>query len=122
CCSPLWGSARMDPDLERPAGRRRSQLSVVAHPGPQAQVFGDWQLAPDAALLIFTALLVVTELVADSAAQAEASNQGPVALDVVVADVVEQPATTADQHEQTPTAVMVLLVDLQVVGELVDAL
>src|SRR5438270_1475799 len=57
-----------------------------------------------------------------SAAQAEAGDQRPITLHVVVADVVEQAATTADEHQESPTTVVVLLVDLQVVGELVDAL
>src|SRR6478735_10871349 len=44
-----------------------------------------------------------------------------VTLDVVLADVVEQPASLTDQHQQSPPAVMVLDVDLQVLGEVVDA-
>ena len=46
----------------------------------------------------------------------------PVTLDVVGSYVVEEPATTTDQHQQATPAVMVLLVDLQVLGEVVDAL
>src|SRR4051812_37124554 len=57
-----------------------------------------------------------------SAAQGGAGGQRPITLHVVVADVVEQPATTADEHQESPPTVVVLLVDLQVVGELVDAL
>jgi hypothetical protein len=37
-------------------------------------------------------------------------------------DVVEQPPPATDQHQQASPAVMVLLVDLQVLGEVVDAL
>ena len=42
------------------------------------------------------------------------------ALDVHLAEVGEQPATLADQDQQTPAAVVVVLVKLQVLGELVD--
>src|ERR671927_520468 len=55
-------------------------------------------------------------------AQTEASDQGPVPLDVVLPDVVEQSAPAAHEHEQSPAAVVVLLVGLEVLGEVVDAL
>src|SRR2546423_1199905 len=89
---------------------RRSQLSVVDHPR-QTPVGGDWQLTT-APRVAFVLLL---------ATQPETGDQRPVPLDVVVFHVVEQPTAATDQHQQTPPAVMVLLVDLQVLGELVDA-
>src|SRR6478736_5861449 len=55
------------------------------------------------------------------APQTQLGDDRPVALDVVLLDVVEQPATTTHQHQEPSPAVMVLLVDLQVLGEVVDA-
>ena len=54
-------------------------------------------------------------------AQAEAGNQGPIALDVLALQVVEQLAALADQAQQTTTGVVVLLVLLEVAGQIVDA-
>src|SRR5919199_1725755 len=45
-----------------------------------------------------------------------------VALDVVAAQVVQQPASLADQEQEPAPRVVVLLVRLQVLGELSDAL
>ena len=56
------------------------------------------------------------------AAEAEATDDLPVALDVVVADVVEQPSATADQLEEATAGVMVALVHLEVLGQVDDAL
>ena len=55
------------------------------------------------------------------AAESELGDDGAVALDVDAREVIEQAATTTHQHEQATTAVMVLLVDLQVLGEVGDA-
>src|SRR4051812_35847861 len=88
-----------------------SQLSVVGHPGitPGIRRLAAGDAAPSYWIRL-------------SAAQAEAGDQRPITLYVVVADVVEQPATTANEHQESPSTVVVLLVDLQVVGELVDPL
>src|SRR4051812_26399555 len=56
------------------------------------------------------------------APQTEFGDDRPVALDVVLADVVEQASAPTDEHQESPPAVMVLLVDLQVLGEVVDAI
>src|SRR5687768_16467001 len=57
-----------------------------------------------------------------SAPEAEADDQSPVPLDVVLLHVVEKAPPTDHQHQQTSPAVVVLLVGLQVLGEVVDAL
>src|SRR5437016_4188837 len=54
-------------------------------------------------------------------AQSEAGDDRPVALDVVLLDVIEQAATAAYQHQEASTAVMVLLVGLQMLSEMLDA-
>src|SRR3954453_7475607 len=56
------------------------------------------------------------------APKAEALDQGPVALDVGLGDVVEQAATLADQEHQAPAAVVVVLVLLEVLGQVSDPL
>ena len=53
--------------------------------------------------------------------QAELRDERPVPLDVVAPEVVEQSPTLTHEHEQPTAAVMVLLVDLQVLGEVGDA-
>ncbi len=54
-------------------------------------------------------------------ADAEPADDGPVPLDVVVPDVVEEPAATTDQPHEASTRVVVALMDLQVLGEVRDA-
>lgn len=54
--------------------------------------------------------------------QTQPFDQRAVALDVDVGDVLEQPATTADQQQQTAPGVVVVLVLLEVLGEVGDAL
>ena len=56
------------------------------------------------------------------AAESEATDDLPVALDVIVADVVEQSPTTSDQLQETTTGVVVSLVNLEMFGEVDDAL
>src|SRR5919201_4037281 len=56
-----------------------------------------------------------------SAAQAEALDERPVACDVGGLEVAEQPAPAADHLQQAAARVVVVLVDPQVLGELVDA-
>src|SRR5690606_30604881 len=55
------------------------------------------------------------------AAQAETLDQLPVAVDVLVGEVLQEPATTADQQQEAAAAVVVVLVLLQVLGQIVDA-
>src|SRR5690606_29835837 len=55
------------------------------------------------------------------AAQAQLVGDRAAPLDVDLGQVGEQPLALADQDQQAPTAVVVMLVDLQVLGELVDA-
>ena len=54
--------------------------------------------------------------------QAVGGDDRPVPLDVVLLDVVEQVAAATDQHQQASPAVVVLLVHLEVLVEVVDAL
>src|SRR2546429_6832590 len=53
-------------------------------------------------------------------AQAQLLDEGTVALDVIVHQVLQQPAAPAHQQEQATPAVMVVLVHLEVLGEIVD--
>jgi hypothetical protein len=55
-------------------------------------------------------------------AESQRFDDGPVALNVVVFNVVEQTSPTADQHEQSAAGVVVLGVDLQMLGEILDAM
>src|SRR3990170_4177725 len=57
---------------------------------------------------------------ARSAAEAEALDDGAVALDLRLLEVVEQPAALADEQQQATTAVVVVLVRLEVLGEVAD--
>src|SRR3546814_21090457 len=57
-----------------------------------------------------------------SAAQAVGGDDRPVALDVVLADVVEQPPAATDHLQQAASGVVVLLLRRQVLVEGVDAL
>src|SRR4051794_30602869 len=53
-------------------------------------------------------------------AQTEPLDERAVAVDVGLGQVVQQPATPADQQEQAPPAVVVVLVLLEVLGEVAD--
>src|SRR5689334_20549739 len=55
-------------------------------------------------------------------ADAERVDQLAVAIEVLVLEVVEQPTALADQLEEATTRVVVLLVRLEVLGEVVEAL
>src|SRR5215831_17331334 len=52
--------------------------------------------------------------------QAQLLDEGAVALDVLGLEVLQQTAASAHQQEQATTAVMVVLVYLEVLGEIVD--
>src|SRR5690606_6611842 len=56
-----------------------------------------------------------------SATQAQFLDQRLVPLGILAMQVVEQAAAAVDHHEQAATAVVVLLVGLEVLGELGDA-
>jgi hypothetical protein len=56
------------------------------------------------------------------ATQTEAADDGPITLDVVVPDVVQETATPTDQLQQPSSGVMVALVHFEVLGEMRDAL
>lgn len=56
------------------------------------------------------------------ATQSQFCNQGPVTLHVLFLEVPKQSPTLSDHHEKTSPAVMILLVDLQMLGEVVDTL
>src|SRR5690606_15594338 len=56
-----------------------------------------------------------------SATQAELFDQALVALVVLALEIVEQAATLVDQLQQATAAVVVLLVGLEVLGQLHDA-
>jgi hypothetical protein len=49
-------------------------------------------------------------------------NQIAIALDIVVTEIVEQPSSLPDEHEKPAPGVMVLLVNLEMLGEVVDPL
>lgn len=53
--------------------------------------------------------------------ESELRNECPVPLDVVAPEVIQQPTTTTHEHQQATTAVMVLLVELQMLRQVVDA-
>src|SRR3954462_10129023 len=57
-----------------------------------------------------------------SPAQAEPLDQRAVTRDVGALQVLQQPAALTDEDQQTPTAVVVVLVGLEVLGEVLDAL
>ena len=57
-----------------------------------------------------------------SAPEAQVGDERSIPFDVVGGHVVEQPTPFPDEHEQTTPTVMVLLVDLRVFGEVVDAI
>ena len=52
----------------------------------------------------------------------ESRDDGTVSLDIYLDQVVEQRAALTDHLEEAAAGVMVLLVDLEVLGEVVDAL
>ena len=57
----------------------------------------------------------------DLAAQSEFLDQAPVALQVTLLKVVEQPPTLSDQLEQSASGVMILPVSTEMLGQLVDS-
>src|SRR4051812_4727343 len=55
------------------------------------------------------------------APEAELLDQGAVALEVLLRQIVEQPAAAADELEQSAARIVILRVRAEMVGELVDA-
>jgi hypothetical protein len=55
-------------------------------------------------------------------AEAEIIDDGAVPLNIVVPHIIEQAAAAADQHQQPATRMVILLVDLQVLGEVLNAM
>jgi hypothetical protein len=54
-------------------------------------------------------------------AKAELSNELAVASNVAVTNIIEHATAATHQHQQTTTTVVVLLVHLEVVRQLIDA-
>ena len=54
--------------------------------------------------------------------QAKIGNQAAIPFDILISEVLEKSSALADHHQQTPPAVMVLFIDLQVLGEVANAL
>ena len=54
------------------------------------------------------------------AAQAEVGDEFAVALEIFVLQITQKAPALTDLHEQTAAAVVILLVNLQVLGQLVD--
>src|SRR5215210_5057026 len=99
------------------------QFPVVSHPDTHAP--GSWRLAADSCATLPGGMERAARRPLGETllpAQAEAGDKRPVALDVVLAHVVEQAPPATDEHEQAPPAVVVLLVHLEMLGEVVDAL
>jgi hypothetical protein len=55
-------------------------------------------------------------------AQPELADELAVALEVRALQVIEKAAAAADEHEQPATRVMILLMDAEVLGQLVDSI
>ena len=89
--------------------------------GWQAQDNGvSVQGAIAAAVAAFVLGLETFDAFARRQPKAEVADQLAVAVEVFVLKVGQQTAALPDLHEQAATAVMILLMDLQVLGQLVD--
>jgi hypothetical protein len=56
------------------------------------------------------------------AAQPELGYELAVSLDVLTAEIIEQPATPTHHHQQTAPSMMVTFVLTEMLGEVIDAL
>src|SRR6266511_1418686 len=85
---------------------------------------GRWQLTTDCPVSTSLSLFAAPSAprTVSLPAKTELRDERSVPLDVVAPEVVEQSTPPSDQHEQASTRVMVLLVDLQMLGEVVDPL
>lgn len=54
--------------------------------------------------------------------QSKAGDEVSIPLDILVVEVLEQSSALANHHQQTSPTVMVLFIDLQMLGEVADAL
>ena len=54
--------------------------------------------------------------------QPKVCDEAAIPLDILVPEVLEKPPALADHHQQASPAVMVFLIDLQMLGEMADAL
>src|SRR5271168_318978 len=77
---------------------------------------------PRTTLTLHADLAIPSHAGAGSAAQAEALDQRAVALDVDLGDILEQTAPTPDQQQQSAPRVVVVLVLLEVFGQISDPL
>lgn len=57
----------------------------------------------------------------DVVANAELLDESTILFDITLLDVSQQTTTLTDEHQKTAAGVMVLLVDLQVLGQVLDA-
>ena len=118
-----------------PVPSRRAPEPSSWNPDP---VIGDWQLAPCGTACLLTGDLrrrscsdrrpmstrngIATPGVPGFLApDPEPGDQRPVPLDVVVLHVVEQAAPATDELHQSPPGVVISPVDLEVLGEMIDA-
>jgi hypothetical protein len=53
-------------------------------------------------------------------AQAQILQNGPIALHIVVFDIIQQPAPPTDQHQKSPTGVVVLFMEFQMFGQILN--
>ena len=58
--------------------------------------------------------------VLQSAANAEFAHQRTVAIDVLLGQIVQQPTPPSDLHQESTPRVVVMLVNLEVLGQRVD--
>jgi hypothetical protein len=56
-----------------------------------------------------------------SAFESQGTDNGAVAIDVFVFDVIQQAAPSSDQHQKTPSGMVVLFVGFQMFGEIGNA-
>ena len=54
--------------------------------------------------------------------QTKTGDKAAIPLDILISEVLEKPSALANHHQQTSPTVMVLFVDLQMLGEVADAL
>jgi hypothetical protein len=58
--------------------------------------------------------------VSELATKTELADDGSVSLDVVVLQVIQKATALADEHEEPAATVVVLLVDLEMLGQVLD--
>src|SRR5215831_13276688 len=116
-----------------PAGRRRhtrAPFPLTREPLPRTGPWARWALLGRGRGTSFCLFLPVIHLppagrpaggfALNLPAQAELLDQRAVAGDVLPGQVLQQPAAAADEQQQPPAAVMIMLVHLEVLGQLLD--